>query len=177
MTVYVVRKHLREVWERVREGGRPAADEREVVSSRSACVVLVTGLWLAASGLPAAVTLVFLLPAFVFFLKLTRAVVESGIPMVAPAAVASGLTGGLLGAPALGPAGRVALMTTQVWTLDLRSFVMGHVANSLRMTPLVGADRRRLAGGPGRGGRGAARGHPVGGLSGGGPQLPATVVL
>ncbi len=147
--LWVARPHLRVIWDRVRGVGDPRVDREEILSYPTAfwllvvCLIVIT-IWLQASGMPAVAIPVFIVLAFVFFLGLTRVVVESGMAEAVAPSIAPGMTAALLGTPALGQGGMIAMVMNYVWASDIRTFVMASAANTLRMTTVVEKGHRRL---------------------------------
>jgi len=74
-------------------------------------------------------------------------VVEAGMAEAVAPSIAPDMTAALLGTPALGPTGIVALAINNVWCSDIRTFVMASAAHSLRMTTVVRRGQGRLLGG------------------------------
>ena len=106
-TLWAARGHLRDVARKVLWGAADVDDSSEIVSYRTAVVLLAAGGatlmgWLVWTGLPVFWAATFLFAALVIFFGLSRAVCESGIflvwaPIVAPTFITSGF-----GAEALG---------------------------------------------------------------------------
>ncbi len=120
-------------------GRRPAVrDDDEAMSYRAAVITVIAGLlvmsfWLQWSGLSYGIAWYYLAMAFLFFLGLTRIVVESGLaeavaPLIAPGAVVGSLGSGVLGAR-----GHAALALTYVYSSDIRTYPMASAATSLKL--------------------------------------------
>ena len=147
--LWVSRRHLRIIWHRATGRGERTDDAKEIVSYRFAFWAMVAGVvgmgwWLAATGMPPVVVPLFLLMALVFFIGLTRIVVESGMAEARPPCIAPGVVAGWLGMGPLGPKGMVALGLTYVWCSDIRTFVMCSAANSLKMAQVIEHKRHHL---------------------------------
>ena len=147
--LWVARPHLKTIWARVKGELGPEVDKDEILSYPAAfwllvACLIVMAVWLGATGLPWAVIPIFLILAMVIFIGLTRVVVESGMAEAVAPAIAPGLAVSLMGTPAFGQAGMIALVMNYVWGSDIRTFVMASAANSLRMTTVVEKGHRRL---------------------------------
>ena len=147
--LWVARPHLRMIWARVKGELGPEVDREEILSYPTAFWLLVVclvvmAIWLAQTGLPWAVTPIFVLLAMAIFVGLTRVVAESGMAEAVAPAIAPGIAVSLLGTPAFGPAGMMALVMNYVWGSDIRIFAMVSAANSLRTTTVVESGHRRL---------------------------------
>jgi len=136
--LWMAKGHLKDVFRKAFRGDPDVDDSGEMLSYRTAVFGLILGFavmvgWLVASGLPLWATLVFLFFAFVFFVGLTRVVVEGGVAEgVAPTIGSSVLVSGF-GCASLGSQGLTALGFTYVWSADLRVFPMASVANGLKL--------------------------------------------
>lgn len=147
--LWAARRFLREVWRCILGEGKPGFDAGEVTSYRFAfwglvCGLVVMGVWLNRSGLPAIVVPFFLAMALLIFLGLTRVVVESGLAEAVAPSIAPGITTSGLGTALLGNRGLVALGLSYVWCSDLRTLVMTSAAHALKMSEHIDCHRRRL---------------------------------
>ncbi|MCC7494331.1 MAG: hypothetical protein IT204_18380 [Fimbriimonadaceae bacterium] len=149
--LYMARQHLGEVWRRAlgRPGG--ADDSTEALSYRGAVVTVLVGLtvmvwWLTWSGLPVHLAAFFVAMAFLFFLGLTRVVVESGLAEAVAPLIAPGAVVGTFGSGALTGKGHAALALTFVYTSDIRTYVMASGATALKLFHDVGLRGRGLLG-------------------------------
>ncbi|NUP98603.1 MAG: hypothetical protein HUU35_01980 [Armatimonadetes bacterium] len=150
-TGWMARDHLRDVLRKALGRAPEVDDSDEAMSYRAAVLTVVIGLvvmtiWLAWSGLSVPVALLFLVMAFVFFIGLTRVVVEAGLaeavaPLIAPGAVVGSFGSGVLGAR-----GHAALALTYVYTSDIRTYVMASAATSLKLFHNAGLRGRQLLG-------------------------------
>ena len=142
------RSHLRDVWRgtwrREDDGG-----EDELISYRASMVglaagLVVMGIWLWSSGMPAWVVPLFLFAAFIIFLALTRVIVEAGLSSAVESFTPAGFVISGVGTSALGTSGLLAMGYTMAWTGDLLVFMMAPCANSIRLLHEVRRSRRRL---------------------------------
>jgi len=147
--LWVSRRHFSRVWQAVRGSSDSAYEAGEIMSFRLAFWAMVVGLafmgwWLAQTGMPYIAVPVFLAFAFVFFLGLTRAVVEAGFAEAVAPKIAPAMTISWLGTGAMGHSGIVASGLAYVWCSDIRTFVMCSVANSLKMAQGITHKRHLL---------------------------------
>lgn len=148
--IWLAREHLGQAARRALGRERAVDDSREIMSYRSAFVVLVLGLigigaWLAWSGIPAMMVAPFLLAAFVIFVGLTRIVAETGLAEAVASTIAPGFAISGFGAGPFGPRGLVALALSYVWCSDIRTYVHASVTHGLKMTDTTPTrGRRRL---------------------------------
>jgi len=136
--LWVARGHLKDVFRKAFRGDPDVDDSGEMMSYRMAVFGLILGFtvmvwWLVASGLPLWATLVFLFFAFVFFVGLTRIVVEGGVAEGVASTIGSSALVSGFGTTSLSSQGLVALGFTYVWSADIRTFVMASVANGLKL--------------------------------------------
>ena len=146
--LFAARKHLRAVLRKALWGDPTVDDSGEILSYRTAVLVLlgssaVMVAWLALAGLPVWVTLAFLFTAFALFVGFTRLIAEGGLSdgsvPVGPAAIVVSA----VGSSAIGAGGLVVLATTYFWT-NGRSFAMTSAANSLKLGEGFGGSKRPL---------------------------------
>ncbi len=142
------RQHLLRV---VRQaiGGAQEEDTDEIMSYRGAVIAAVGSLsfmtfWMWSVGLPAWITPLYLMIAFILYLGITRIVAEGGIPWFVPPMIASDAISGAVGTRALGPEGVVALGFTYSWACDMIILVMACAANGLKVVEETVRRRRRL---------------------------------
>jgi hypothetical protein len=147
--LWMARKHLGAVFRKAFGMDPEVDDSDEIMSYRTAVVLLVTGClvlvgWLAMAGMPvwAAAALVFL--ALVLFVGFTRVVAEGGLSDGALPVIPAGILVSAAGSAVLGPYGLVGLATTFMWTGNMRSFVMASCANSLKLGGELGGSKRPL---------------------------------
>lgn len=134
----MARSHLAEVLGKAL-GKRPEVrDDDEAMSYRAAVVTVVAGLlvmslWLQWSGLSYGIACYYLAMAFLFFLGLTRIVVESGLAEAVAPLIAPGAVVGTFGSGVLGARGHAALALTYVYSSDIRTYPMASAASSLKL--------------------------------------------
>ena len=147
--LWVGREHLRNVLLKAL-GRAPEVDDRdEIMSYFSATLgvvggILVMGGWLWLMGTPFWISMVFVVLAMFMFIGITRIVTEAGLvmlraPMIAPDLVVQGL-----GSALVGPTGVINLSLAYIWAADVRVFVMGTCANSLRLVQEMAPRCRRI---------------------------------
>lgn len=148
-TLWTARKHLRAVLRKAFLGDAQVDDSGEILSYRSAVVlllvaslVLVGWLWLA--GMPLWVALAVLFLAAVLIVGYTRLVAESGLSDGALPGTPVSILISAVGCSALGTQGLVLVATTYFWTSGVRSFVMTSCANSLKMGEELAGRKRPL---------------------------------
>jgi hypothetical protein len=146
MGLWVGRSHLKDVIKKAFTGDSKIDDSGEIISYRVAFWGLVIGLiimtvWLTLSGIPLAVTLLFLFGAMLLFMGLTRVVSESGMAEAVASTISSSFVVSGIGTGPLGPGGLTAMSLTYIWAADLRTFVMASTANSLKI--IEGESRRK----------------------------------
>ena len=146
--LFAARKHLWAVCRKALWGDPTVDDSGEILSYRTAVLILVGSsavivAWLALAGLPVWVTLAFLFTAFALFVGFTRLIAEGGLSdgsvPVGPAAIVVSA----VGSSAIGAQGLVVLATTFFWT-NGRSFAMTSAANSLKLGEGFGGSKRPL---------------------------------
>jgi len=143
--LWVGREHLVAVGRRFIGLASPLSDDDEIMSYRAAVAGLLGGiigmvLWFIYLGAPWWAGVLFVALAMLIFTGITRIVAESGVPalispMVAPDFMVYGLGSNLLGASSIG-----TFSLTYVFAADIRVFLMGVVANGLKL--IEGMDRR-----------------------------------
>lgn len=147
--LWMGRDHLKAVGRKAFRGDAAVEDADEVLSYRSAVLLVLGGSlfmwwWLWQSGFPLWAAGVVLFVAFVIFLGLTRMVTEGGF-FITRTPINPGnfmVTG--FGVEALGPVGVTALGYTFVWAGELRIFVMAACANALKIAERIHSRRRLL---------------------------------
>lgn len=146
--LFAARKHLRAVCRKALWGDPTVDDSGEILSYRTAVLVLLASsavmvAWLALAGLPVWVVLAFLFITFALFVGFTRLIAEGGLSdgsvPVGPAAIVVSA----VGSSAIGAQGMVVLATTYFWTTG-RSFAMTSSANSLKLSEGFGGSKRPL---------------------------------
>ena len=146
--LFAARKHLWAVCRKALWGDPTVDDSGEILSYRTAVLVLLASsavmvAWLALAGLPVWVVLAFLFTTFALFVGFTRLIAEGGLSdgsvPVGPAAIVVSA----IGSSAIGAQGMVVLATTFFWT-NGRSFAMTSAANSLKLGEGFGGSKRPL---------------------------------
>ena len=146
--LFAARKHLRAVCRKALWGDPTVDDSGEILSYRTAVLVLLASsavmvAWLSLAGLPVWVVLAFLFTTFALFVGFTRLIAEGGLSdgsvPVGPAAIVVSA----VGSSAIGAQGMVVLATTFFWT-NGRSFAMTSAANSLKLGEGFGGSKRPL---------------------------------
>ena len=146
--LFAARKHLRAVCRKALWGDPTVDDSGEILSYRTAVLVLLASsavmvAWLSLAGLPVWVVLAFLFITFALFVGFTRLIAEGGLSdgsvPVGPAAIVVSA----VGSSAIGAQGMVVLATTFFWT-NGRSFAMTSAANSLKLGEGFGGSKRPL---------------------------------
>ena len=146
--LFAARKHLWAVCRKALWSDPTVDDSGEILSYRTAMIVLlgssaVMVAWLALAGLPVWVVLAFLFTTFALFVGFTRLIAEGGLSdgsvPVGPAAIVVSA----VGSSAIGAQGLVVLATTFFWT-NGRSFAMTSAANSLKLGEGFGGSKRPL---------------------------------
>ena len=146
--LFAARKHLRAVCRKALWGDPTVDDSGEILSYRTAVLVLLASsaviiAWLSLAGLPVWVVLAFLFTTFALFVGFTRLIAEGGLSdgsvPVGPAAIVVSA----VGSSAIGAQGMVVLATTFLWT-NGRSFAMTSAANSLKLGEGFGGSKRPL---------------------------------
>ena len=146
--LFAARKHLWAVCRKALWGDPTVDDSGEILSYRTAVIVLlgssaVMVAWLSLAGLPVWVVLAFLFTTFALFVGFTRLIAEGGLSdgsvPVGPAAIVVSA----VGSSAIGTQGMVVLAMTFFWT-NGRSFAMTSAANSLKLGEGFGGSKRPL---------------------------------
>lgn len=146
--LFAARKHLWAVCRKALWSDPTVDDSGEILSYRTAVLVLlgssaVMVAWLSLAGLPVWVVLAFLFTTFALFVGFTRLIAEGGLSdgsvPVGPAAIVVSA----VGSSAIGAQGMVVLATTFFWT-NGRSFAMTSAANSLKLGEGFGGSKRPL---------------------------------
>ncbi len=143
--LWVGREHLREVGRKFVGLESRLSDDDEIMSYRAAVLGLLVGCgivvaWLAWLGTPIWAGVLFIVAAMAIFTGLSRTVAEAGVPalispMVAPDVMIFGLGSNVLGAKAV-----ANFAMTYTFATDIRVFLMGMVANGLKL--IEGMNRR-----------------------------------
>ncbi|MFA5394138.1 MAG: DUF6785 family protein [Candidatus Ratteibacteria bacterium] len=142
-SLFLERRHLRNVLWKATGRGKNIDDSKEVVSYKTAFWGLVVGSlfllgWLVAAGMSIWVAFLFLAGAFVFWIGLTRVVAESGLAtLVAPSISSAQVVSGF-GSRVLGPESLPQLGATYAYSADLRTFPASSVMHSEKIAEKFG---------------------------------------
>ena len=136
--LWTARGHLRQVAAKAFGGAPQVDDSDEILSYRAACLsllggLLLMGVWLWHSGLPAWTIPFYLALVLVLFVALTRVVAEGGLAHIFAPMTASAFMVGCFGTRAFGTSGIVTISFTYVWASDIMTFVMASCANGLKL--------------------------------------------
>ena len=147
--LWTAREHLKAVVGKALGLNPKVDDGDEILSYRTAFFLLLgslafMGVWLWKSGLPAWITPIYLILAFLLFIGITRVVAEGGLAFIFAPMIASDFVAAGFGTRALGPTGTVALAFTYIWASDILTFVMASCANGLKLVEETISKGRRL---------------------------------
>ena len=146
--IWLAKEHLGQAARRALGRDRSVDDAREIMSYRSAFIVMVLGLvgmavWLCWSGVSAMMVGPFLLAGFVIFIGLTRMVAETGLAEAVASTIAPGFAVSGFGVGPFGPRGLVGLALSYVWCSDIRTYVHASTTHGLKMTDIMPVHGRR----------------------------------
>jgi hypothetical protein len=147
--LWTARTHLRDVWRKAWHNDNGIDDSNEILSYRTALLVLTgsllfMGFWLWKSGLPAWITPIYLFFVFALFIAMTRMVAEGGLAFIFAPMIASDFVTAGFGTRALGNSGIMAMAFTYIWASDILTFVMASTANGLKLVEETIKKGRRL---------------------------------
>ena len=147
--LWAARRHLKDVCRKAVLGDDSVDDSDEILSYRTAGIMLAASLtvvvgWLWLAGMPVWVALAVLALAAVLIIGFTRVVAEGGLSDGAPPAIPATILVAGVGSSVIGYQGLVLLATTYFWTANLRSFVTTSCANSIKLGEELHGDRRGL---------------------------------
>ena len=148
-TLWTARKHLKAVFRKAFLGDPQVDDSGEILSYRTAVIMLLVGSlvlvgWLWLAGMPVWVGLAVLFLAAALIVGYTRLVAESGLSDGALPGAPANILVSAVGCSIIGTQGLILLATTYFWTSGVRSFVMTSCANSLKMGEEIGGRKRSL---------------------------------
>ena len=134
ISLWMSRRHLREVWNKALGRSSPLRDEEELFSYRTAVVGFLIGLlylifWLAHAGLSFWIILLFLFFLYVFYLAIARVVAEAGLVMLDLPINAHQFTVGIVGSSNLTGPDMTALGLTNAFARNWRTFTMIGISN------------------------------------------------
>ena len=148
-SLWMGRRHLKEVFRQAWERRQPGDDCGEIVSYRSACIGLILGLlyiltWLCQSGMTLPVALLFLGSALIGYLGITRLVIETGAYYITTPVVGQAFTRALLGT-GVSPPTLVSLGLSGAWFGDVQSIFMPAAAHGVYLARRIsGLGKRAL---------------------------------
>jgi len=147
--LFAARKHLKQVFRKAFLGDPSVDDSTEMLSYRSAVLMLLASSvvmvgWLALAGMPVWVALALLFAAAALIVGFTRVIAESGLSDGSIPAAPAAILVSAVGSSSIGSEGLVVLATTYFWTAGVRSFVMTSCANSLKLGEGFGGSKRPL---------------------------------
>ena len=147
--LWAARRHLKDVLRKAFLRDPGVDDSEEILSYRTAVIILIAGSlvmmgWLWLAGMPVWLGLALLFVAAALLVGFSRIVAESGLSDGAPPAVPAGILMSAIGSSVVGAKGLVALASLSFLTAGVRSFVMTSCANSLKMGEELKGNRRPL---------------------------------
>jgi hypothetical protein len=152
-TLWIGRRHLKDVFRKAFCGAPEVDDSDEIVSYRVAALgllaaFLVMGAWLWMSGVPLLLVPLLLFGAFVGFMTIARVVAQGGVAAMFPPTNGSDFVAAGIGGSLIGAKGMAGLALSYAWSVDTLILFMASCANGLKLLSEVKVDRlRRLFGG------------------------------
>jgi hypothetical protein len=149
--LWSARRHLTQCLRYALRGAPPGAEAGELMSSRSAgillllCLAFIAG-WLYHSGMPPAVIGLFVPMIFLIYLGLARVVCQSGIFYVVPPVIAQNSVIYTFGSENVGRQGMIALGLSYAWHGDVQTVMSALSAEGVRLQGPAQADGRKLSG-------------------------------
>ena len=143
--LWVGREHLLAVGRKFIGANSELSDDDEIMSYRAAVAAVLVGVavmvgWFAYLGAPWWAGLIFVAVALVIFTGISRIVAEAGIPaLLSPMTAPDFMIYGL-GSALLGPKAIATFSLSYIFATDIRVFLMGMVANGLKL--IEGMSRR-----------------------------------
>ncbi|MBT3344167.1 MAG: hypothetical protein HOH74_26915 [Gemmatimonadetes bacterium] len=147
--LWVGREHLREVWLSFLGRDSKLSDDDEIMSYRAAVGGLLIGLivmvgWFVYLGTPLWASVLYIALLMTIFTGLSRVVAESGVaaiitPMNASDFMIYGMGGKLIGVKAV-----TTFSLGYIFAADIRVFLMGVVANGLKLIEGMNTNSRRI---------------------------------
>ena len=136
--LWMARGHLKAVFRKAFRKAPEMDDSGELLSYRTAVWGVIIGLgvmsfWLRASGIPLLLIPMFLFACFVILLALTRMVCEGGVAFLRTSLIPQAFVIRGVGTSAVGMSGLTGLAYSFVWLADIRTFVMVHCADGLKL--------------------------------------------
>lgn len=147
--LWSARRHLASVFRKAFTGDPAIDDSDEIVSYRTAVILVVGGLlfimtWLCATNLPLPAVLLLMGSAFVIFLTLTRIIAQGGVMVIKSPLTPQVMSITALGSKFFGASGMAGLAYSFVWCADLKVFLMVQIAHVLKLGEAMRANRRRI---------------------------------
>jgi len=148
-SLWVSRRHLRDVVAKAFGLGKAVDDSDEIMSYRFAFWGTVVGvvymiLWLQHTGMSLGVATTMVLLSLAIFYGITRVVAGGGLAATRAPVISSTALISAGGSEAFSPATMVAFGLSYVWMADVRTFVMASAANGLKLSSGLAGHRRRL---------------------------------
>lgn len=146
---WTARGHLKRAVQIACKRAAPTTDENQMLSYRSALLILAGAtsyalLWLYRAGLPLAVSVVLLLIAFVVYIGLTRIVAEGGMGYGRTQMTPPAFTIAAFGTTPIGPAGLAVLGLCNGWAGDIRVTLMAAANHSQKLADLIPTRKKHL---------------------------------
>jgi hypothetical protein len=152
-TLWIGRRHLKDVLSKALRGNPEVRDEDEIASYRTAVFgtivgFVVMGVWLWQTGIPPLFVPLLLVGAFVGFITMARIVAQGGVAYMFPPTNGPDFVAASIGGSLLGAKGMAGLAVAYAWGVDTLILLMSACANGLKLVTEVNvAGRRRLFGG------------------------------
>ena len=148
-SIWVSRKHLREVAEKAIRKNDAIDDSQELLSYRTSFWGMIIGifllvLWLRAAGMNTLVALLFVLLVFVFLFGLTKIIAQAGLVTLKPPSIASSQIISSLGSGNLTPGTLSNLGLNYAHHSELRTFPFCAVFHGAKLGQKIGGGLRPL---------------------------------
>ena len=146
--LWVGREHFWQVGRKFIGADSELSDEDEIMSYRAAVAAVFVGVlvmvgWFAYLGAPWWSGLIFVAVAMVIFVGISRVVAEAGIPaLLSPMTAPDFMIYGF-GSALLGPKAIATFSLSYIFATDIRVFLMGMVANGLKLIEGMNKRSRR----------------------------------
>lgn len=146
--LWMARAHLRDVWRKVWSRNAPIDDTGEILSYRTAFIMLIlcsiyTVFFLVQSGMNVLTLLTFWGATLILYLGLAHIIAESGLVFLRGPITAQAFTWHVLGVAGMGAPSAVALGLTYTFFCDAKTFAITTLAHVPRLAAVVPAERRR----------------------------------
>lgn len=148
-SLWMARRHLRDVLRKVFKNAPDVDDTNELLSYRKAVIGLVLGLfyitvWLHAAGMAYWVIAVFLPTVFIIYLGTTRIVTEGGLAFARGPMVAQTFTAFTLGSTTIPPQSMTALAVSYAGFCEIKTSFMPAFAHGAKLSDGVQTRRRAV---------------------------------